>query len=249
MPNLDYVTTSPSRGTGEGIGVSPKLSWELGKGNTLAWESFLNYFRFNGDFDERSTTFLGTPPTYASDRLPYRQSTTSLRENLNWNRLLDKGARIEAKLGLNYNHRSSLAIFDGYDDAGTFLLHRTVDGHASDDGVTLKGKYAFPLVAGHSFEAGWDGELSQRTEDRHQVDVTPGGAPILDLDESYDAHVTRLALFTQDDWDITSRVSLYLGLRWEGIDTSSTGNTFADVKTRSGVWDPIVQASTPISAR
>jgi outer membrane receptor protein involved in Fe transport len=242
VANLDYVTTSPARGSGGGAGFSPKLSWELGKENTLTWDSFLNYRRFSGNFDESTTTFLGAPPTYASNFLPIKSTTTSARENLGWNRRLDNDARIEAKLGLDYNHRSSLAIFDGYDDAGTYILHRAIDGHAGDNGITLKGKYTFPLLAGHAFVAGWDGEHARRNEDRHQVDATPGGAPLLDLDESYDARVTRLALFSQDDWDVTSRLSLYLGLRWEGIDTSSIGNTFSKVKTRSGVWSPIVQA-------
>jgi outer membrane receptor protein involved in Fe transport len=241
VPNLDYVTDSPGRGSGGALDLSPKLAWNLGKDHSLTWDSFLHAVRFRGEFDERSTTFLGAPPTYASDNLAYTSSGATLNNSLSWSRRLENDARIEAKLGLNYNHRSTTAIFDGFDDAGTFTLHRTVDGHFTDDGVTLKGKYTFPLVTGHDFVAGWDGERSRRTEDRLQLDATPDGTTTADIDESYDARVTRLALFAQDDWEITSRVSLYAGLRWEGIDTSSTGNTFADVKTRSGVWSPIVQ--------
>ena len=241
VPNLDYVTDSPSRGSGGAFDLSPKLAWNLGKDHSLTWESFLHAVRFRGEFDERSTTYLGAPPTYASDNLAYTSSGANLNNSLSWSRRLGNDARIEARLGVNYNHRSTTAIFDGFDDAGTFTLHRTVDGHFTDDGVTLKGKYTFPLVASHDFVAGWDGERSRRTEDRLQLDVTPGGMTTADIDESYDARVTRLALFAQDDWDITSRASLYLGLRWEGIDTSSIGNTFSEVKTRSGVWSPIVQ--------
>ncbi len=241
-PDLDYVTESPSRGWGEHIGLSPKLTWNLGKDHTLTWEPFVNYSGFTGTFDDRSRTYLGTPPTYASNNLWYTASGGSLRNGLAWSRRLDNDARIEARLGINYNHRTTQAIFDGFDDADTYILHRVINGHSTDDGVTLKGKYTFPLVAGHALVAGWDGEHARRTEDRLQVDATPDGTITADIDESYDARVNRLALFTQDDWDITSRASLYLGLRWEGIDTRSTGNTFAQVKTRSGVWSPIVQA-------
>ena len=34
---------------------------------------------------------------------------------------------------------------------------------------------------------------------------------------------------------------MYAGLRWEGIDTTSEGNTFATVSRRSSVWSPLAQ--------
>jgi outer membrane receptor protein involved in Fe transport len=242
VPDLDYVTAASNRGSGDTIGVSPKLSWNWGSDHTLTWESFLNRNRFRGEFDERSTTYLGAPPTYGSDTLAYTQERTSFRNSATWARRLANDARIEAHLGFDYNRRSSLAIFDGFDPAETYFLHRTVDSHAADDGLTFKGKYVFPLVAGHAFVAGWDGEHARRTEERLQLDSNPAGAQTFAIDESYDARINRLALFSQDEWEVTPRASLYLGLRWEGIDTRSTGNTFDAVGTRSSVLSPIVQA-------
>jgi outer membrane receptor for ferrienterochelin and colicins len=242
IPDLDYVTESPVRGHGLAIGLAPRLNWDLGKEDALGWQSFLNYNRFRGEFDERTTLLFGEPPAFPSNNLAFAATNTSLRNDVDWKRSLGNEARIEAKLAVNYNHRSSSAVFDAFDPAGTYVLHRTVDGRVTDDGVTLKGKYTFPLVAGHSLVAGVDGEHARRTEDRLQVDATPAGATTFEIDESYDARVARLALYAQDDWDVTPRLALYLGLRWEGIDTRSTGNTFAEVHNRSGVWSPIVQA-------
>jgi outer membrane receptor protein involved in Fe transport len=39
----------------------------------------------------------------------------------------------------------------------------------------------------------------------------------------------------------TKQWSVYAGLRWEGLETKSSGNTYADVKNRSSVFSPILQ--------
>jgi outer membrane receptor protein involved in Fe transport len=56
-----------------------------------------------------------------------------------------------------------------------------------------------------------------------------------------DARVKRLALFAQDEWNITPQWSMYLGARWEGIRTHVEGNTFGTARNGSNVWSPILQ--------
>ncbi len=41
--------------------------------------------------------------------------------------------------------------------------------------------------------------------------------------------------------DLTPRWSLYLGARWEGIRTTTTGNTFNTGRSSSSVWSPVMQ--------
>jgi iron complex outermembrane receptor protein len=53
------------------------------------------------------------------------------------------------------------------------------------------------------------------------------------------ADTRRLALFAQDEWDITSQWSGYLGLRWEGIRTASDSPGEA-VKNTTSVWSPVL---------
>jgi outer membrane receptor protein involved in Fe transport len=242
LENLDYVTESPSSGYINTASFAPRVSWDLGKEQSLGWQGLIRYSRFRGEFDDRSTLLLGEPPPFPSSDTAYLASRHNVQNDFDWSRQLASGARIETKLSFDYNHRWSVAAFDGYDVNGSQILRRVVDGHSADDGVTLKGKYTFPLFTGHAVVAGWDGGYARRTEDRHELDATPAGATTLDLDESYDARITRLALFAQDDWDLTDRIALYLGVRWEGIGTRSTGTTFAEVHNRSGVWSPIAQA-------
>eukprot|EP01036_Dinobryon_divergens_P059698 gene59698-79641_t len=53
------------------------------------------------------------------------------------------------------------------------------------------------------------------------------------MDEDFSADVQRLALYAQDEWDFTPRLSIYAGLRWEGLQTDSHGAGFAPVRNRS----------------
>ena len=49
-----------------------------------------------------------------------------------------------------------------------------------------------------------------------------------------------MAVFGQDEWDLNSQWSMYAGLRWEGIATSST-TANGPVDNSSSVWSPILQ--------
>jgi len=236
-----YVTREDREFDGANVGFSPRLAWTLGKDNTLNLDGFLNSNRFHGEWVEHSTTFFGAPPQYATNNTDFRAQNLASRVNGTWIRKLANEARLEVKAGANYNHRESRAVLDALDAADVFVLHRTVDSNASDYGATTQGKYVLPFVPGHTFNLGWDGAASKRLEGRLQRDESPVGLPPFDIDESYDARIYRIAGYGQDEWDITPRFSAYLGLRWEGIETRSTGNTSADVRNRSSVWSPIAQ--------
>ena len=79
-------------------------------------------------------------------------------------------------------------------------------------------------------------------DNRIQRDDISTVAPAENLDEIYDANVKRLALFAQDEWDVSSTWSAYTGLRWEGLETLSEGNSLAAVQNRSDVFSPIFQS-------
>ena len=59
-------------------------------------------------------------------------------------------------------------------------------------------------------------------------------------DQVYDTSVRRLALYAQDEWQVTERFSAYGGVRWEGIETLAEGATIDAIRNRSGVTSPIV---------
>lgn len=82
--------------------------------------------------------------------------------------------------------------------------------------------------------------------ERDAIRVFP---PDLPLDETFEARVTRLALYAQDEWDIAPQWSIYLGLRWEGIRIRAAGNAFESTRSSSNVWSPIMQTLWKIPGR
>ncbi|WP_232062995.1 TonB-dependent siderophore receptor [Undibacterium sp. KW1] len=248
-------------GTFNNVGFSPRVNWNLENGDTVTTQSFVNASRFDGySSDVRSPVFGAVTdkdkqflqPTYASDFQKINSDFAMLRTNLNWIHKLADSAKLDVKMGVNYNKRNSEVGFAGYDDTHAQILDRKSVSEATDKGLTMSGKYSAPFVQDHSFVFGWDGAYSKRGETRTQVDISnPSILKPINLDENFNADVTRLAVFAQDEWNVTKLWSVYGGLRWEGIDTSSSGdfkgkvldkdNTFYSIHNKFSVWSPILQ--------
>ncbi|MBC3919682.1 TonB-dependent receptor [Undibacterium sp. CY18W] len=240
-PNLLRHTDSLGWGTFTNVGFSPRVNWNLENGDTVTTQSFINANRFVGNNRDSST---GTPSTYASDNQQIQSDATMLRTNLNWIHKLADSAKLDFKLGANYNKRTSDVGLLGYNVNKTQILDRKSTSGGTDKGITMSGKYSAPFVENHSFVFGWDGAYSKRSETREQTDkvTDPDNKLIaIPLNEDFTADVTRLALFAQDEWNVTKQWSVYGGLRWEGLDTRSQGNTFNEVHNKSSVWSPILQ--------
>eukprot|EP01032_Pedospumella_encystans_P017497 gene17497-19935_t len=148
---------------------------------------------------------------------------------------------VTVKAGISINRRDIDYAFHGANANSLPWLVRKVASSASDSSTTSSGKYLTPLWPGHSFGAGWDGSFTRRSETRLQRDSTPQGAPFYALDQDYTADVKRVALYAQDEWDVTARLQAYLGLRWEGLDTGTVGRAMDKVQSRSSVWSPVLQ--------
>ena len=239
--DLHYLSVQDHQGRGRNLSTAPKLQWVLSGDQTLAVDVFANVNRFQGQFPERSTTFVGAGPIYDSTENRFEQDFIASRVNAIWTRRGD-GSRTEVRVGANYNHRDAEFIAQNFDETGRAVLDRVITSSGGDTGFTTMGKYSAALIEGHYFTFGWDAQTSKRTEDRVQRDtaLVPGFREF-DIDESYRAEVTRAAFFGQDEWDVTDRLSAYLGLRWEGIETRSQSSSIPQIKNTSSVWSPIVQ--------
>jgi outer membrane receptor protein involved in Fe transport len=105
-----------------------------------------------------------------------------------------------------------------------------------------------PWLKDHALGLGWDGGLSIYREHETQDDATLPGTQSFDFDNSFDAHINRLALYVQDEWNVTPAWSLYLGARWEGVDTRTTGPGL-DASSRLSVLSPLMQTLWKIPER
>ena len=232
-------TLERNEGTIDQLILAPRMNWTFDGGDSLAWNTLLE--RTWRKFDQSSfeTVVSGQPSTYPDNGFTLANNTRNERSDVTWTRTVGADGKLVVKASVNLNNRQSDYLFRGIGAGGS--LARRVLSDAIDNTATLSGKYLAPLGGSHNLGIGWDGGRTERSEARLQRDSTFAGAPLGELDEQYQAVVHRMALFAQDEWSVTPRLQLYLGLRWEGLRTTTTGRGFTEVGSRASVFSPIGQ--------
>jgi outer membrane receptor for ferrienterochelin and colicins len=240
------------KGSFDGINIGPRLNWTFENGDTLTSQSFINY----GRFSRTSETVVAAVPASAAGDNPYLDWDMTnvnlfFRTDLNWVKKLDAGAKLDMKIGGVVGALRNDSYRQGYTEQdGDLTLDNYVKSRGTDRGFTSTGKYSRPLGEGHALAAGWDVGLSNRDDSRVQRERRYGDVPPdlalreyedFPLDQQFDGDVTRVAAFVQDEWNVTPRWSVYMGVRWEGIRSAVTGNDFDATKTRTSVWSPLFQ--------
>ena len=225
--------------------LAPRVTWTMANGDTLAWQSLIDISRASNTGTSIETTLTGTPTRSPLSHFMASAADEVLRSDVNWSHRIG-AARLTAKLAANSSRRRGDYLYTGTDLAGTPTLTRHVSSSVRDDSTGSSGKLLLPLWAGHDIGLGWDGTYSRRREMRVQHDTLPNEAV---LDQDYTADVTRLALFAQDEWAIGERLQVYVGLRWEGLDSTTRGRTLPPVDTRASVWSPVLQALWKVPER
>ena len=221
--------------------LTPRLNWTLANGDTLTWLSLLDWYHTDFAGTATETVALGPASAYPRNRVASQARIFSARSDISWVHAFGAAGQLTGKLGVNHNRRDTDYAFHGSGGDGAPLLLRAVVSDAIDDSVTSTGKYLARLGAGHALSLGWDGSAIRRSEARHQRDTFYAGGLPYALDEDYTADVGRLALFAQDEWDVTPQLQMYAGVRREGLRTATEGRTLPQVRTRASVWSPVAQ--------
>ena len=236
-------------GTFHGAGITPRLNWTFANGDTLTWQTFANYNRNpNGENARSYVIELGPDVPFPIALTHLKFDSTLARSDVNWVHKLADGAKLDLKFGLNVGDRTNEYDQQSFDRSHLQIFDSHVVSTSRDSGFTFAGKYSTPIVEGHSLVAGWDTGVSKRTETQDQRDTVPGSAAAISLTD-FDASVVKLAAFAQDEWNVTKDWSVYLGLRWEGLSTTSNGNSYDEVRNRSSVWSPLMQTLYKIADR
>lgn len=223
------------------LALTPRLNWNLDNGDTLSWQSLIDFYRNVNWGHDHETAAPESASQYPDNNYRASSHTGLLRSDLSWAHRIDADSKLNAKLGLNYNKRETDYNFYGYPLRQSQAFNRHVVSNAIDSSVSSSGKYLSRFRDDHSLALGWDFTQTLRSETRSQYDLQPHDTKIDTLFEDYKANVRRVAVFAQDEWDVTSRLQAYLGLRWEGLNTETTGRLMSSVQTRSSVWSPVMQ--------
>jgi outer membrane receptor protein involved in Fe transport len=164
-----------------------------------------------------------------------------LREELNWIHKFGSGAKLDAKLTGTIGAADNTMYRIGAGSPGVSALHELVQSNNSVHGLSTMGKFTSASWDGHALAFGWDGGYLTSPDARRERESYAPDLPLPGGDEFYTSNVARLAVYSQDEWNVTKNWSVYLGARWEGIQTRVEGNTFATAHNRSTVFSPLFQ--------
>jgi outer membrane receptor protein involved in Fe transport len=251
-PNLSRASTWDDHGHGDGFNLSPRINWLLDNGDTLTSQTFFNWNRFASNSHGRTETAFGAAPDYDRTDNTYSNHNAFGRTDLNWVHKLGDGAKLDLKAAVSEARNSADSLQLAGSNGLPPNLFRTVTSASSEQGFSTQGKFSTPYTFSkpaegepeateHALSMGWDAGVTQRDDVRVQHDADLPGSSPMNSDEGFSAKVTRLALYGQDEWNITPRWSVYTGLRWEGLDTRADGGSIDAVQNRSSVFSPLMQ--------
>lgn len=239
--------TSSSEGSGDyrGGALLPRLSWKFENGDELNLSAAIHANRNGYEGVSRNDNLVGSfaDPDYVEFLSRSPNSMTMVQGELGWVAKLAGG-----KLDLKASAARSRSANDMFNDMYTLGRARRLlrDWDSVDRGhrTSLRGKYTRSLFDGHSLGAGLEGSVqeNEQTRDRHeQLDQdTPTR-----MAERFEPHIERLAAYVQDEWSISKQFSVYLGARWEGVQTDSEADGGPDgsfsTSSRAHVLSPVVQ--------
>ena len=220
---------------GWGYNVAPRFNYKISDEQTLSLATFFQkgYWNYSTDYINRAVS--GNP--VFDDNAIQGGFWENRRGNLTWIHRFSEDQRIEIKAGVQQ--------FRGGFDLNNLRANVTqlkTGGNNRDDAITQAGKYSQLLGDQHTFTAGWDLETRERQERRTTTDGA--GLALLSAFEgqAFEAKMNRQAFYIQDEWEISPKWQLYLGLRNERIVSEST-NTTSPLVNVSSVTSPLAHVT------
>jgi outer membrane receptor for ferrienterochelin and colicins len=223
------------------VNLTPRLNYNFENGDTLTAQTFANWANFRTAEVSSVDTLIGPLPPYP--RLEQRMTNHNhvFRQELNWVHKFESGAKLDAKLTGQYVGADNAMYRFGSGNAAASPLRTFIKSDLVVRGLSSTGKYTSGRFEGHALAFGWDGGYQSNDDARRERDAAAPDVALPGGDEFYDAKISRLAVYGQDEWNVTPAWSVYLGARWEGIRTSTAGNTYSEVKNSTSVLSPVAQ--------
>jgi iron complex outermembrane receptor protein len=219
---------------GYGFNLGPRLNWKLSDEQTLGLSSFLQKGWWNNRTDYANRAISGSPV------LEDDSQQKGTWQNLNVNGIFNYRFAGDQRIELRAGARGNRWTFDARNLRQGAETLRSVGG-GDDTGLTQAGKYSRLLGEAHSLTTGWD--LEWRTREERRTTTRNGVLLIPEFEgQPFDATVQRVAVYIQDEWDISPQWQTVLGLRHERIVTRSEGSSAAGtstVRNTSSVLSPL----------
>jgi len=238
----------------KGLNANARLQWPLGEGESLMLMPMM-MFSEGGGWSRSVAEFSGDLPPglqpYDSSRSENDSRFMLARLNGLWRQRLGEG-RMEWRGGVGAS-QSSGSSWRGEFEGGEALPPLRESSDSRERNGHLNAKYSLTLAEDHSLVAGAEADVARRTESARSTLLDPStgtplidadtGQPVLDSRDELGASTQRLALYAQDEWNLTPQWAAHAGLRWEGITTEGDGAASTEDRHNvSSVWTPLLHA-------
>ncbi len=225
-----------------GLHLTPRFNYKFENGDTLNFQPFLMTSKSNSQtFNQvnelfRSSTYFG-PQSYATANASNESETTFLRGFGNWQHKFENNGKLVVRFGGGLGKMNSSSMRYQFNQTGQQIDVISDVNNTRDRTLNTGGKLTMPIGDAHTIATGWELEAGKRSQTRTSLD---NGLPqYAESGDNLDASTRRIALFVQDEFDISPQFSAYAGVRWEGIHTSSS-STRQNVDNDSRVWSPVL---------
>jgi outer membrane receptor protein involved in Fe transport len=219
----------------------PRLNWKIDESNELnlsaglqasshAWSGASHNDNLAGAFG--NPDWIDMPGRTSGDQW-------MMRGEIGWIAKI-AGGKLDLSLSGERSRDENGNDTDYYSAGRAHHLLRDWDTVYRPHRMSFRGKFARSLFDGHSLVTGIDASRQRNEDTRDRVD-RQDDAPATHVVEAYEPQVTRLAGYVQDEWNVTKQWSMYLGGRWEGVQTDSAGTNVPETTSRSHVLSPVAQ--------
>jgi outer membrane receptor for ferrienterochelin and colicins len=237
---LDQNGTSRQDEDRKGVFITSRFQWRLGPGEQFMFQPFYGNNKSNNYSEGTLNQTIGaTPAQYATSRNNGDFAFNTARFMTSLSKRLNETTTYELRGGGGQFNSQRNSLTEQFAANGTRTLTQYSEGDAKDRSFNVAGKLAVRWGEGHNFATGAEWEQSKRVE--NSLTVLNGVPQLREFNEDLDVKTKRQAWYIQDEWDPSPKVSTSVGLRWEGIETTSD-LAANPVKNKSSVWSPLAHA-------
>ena len=219
-------THSDSKSLRHNYFFSPRAQWRLGAGEQFGLQAFLAHNTVASETPATLDQPFGNNPDqpYATRVGAFDGRFDVARINANLNQRIDDANRYELRAGVGRFWSNNTSTANQFDTLGMRTLNQISRNDVRDLSWSTSGKLMTNLASrGHALTSGYEYESVRRDLDGTTL---VNGAPQLgNIGTKFFTSTKRLALYAQDDWDISPQFAANLGIRFEEIRTKTRDAT------------------------
>eukprot|EP01032_Pedospumella_encystans_P030615 gene30615-34553_t len=224
------------------VGLGPRLNWKLENDDQLNLSAYIQSQRYGYGSGTLTGNRTGSfpQPDYVDRQSAGDNRSTYGNIDINWVTKI-AGGKLDAKANIGRASSDGESRSTSYTaDRKTVLLREgATSSRFTHSGTT--GKYTRTVFDGHALSTGWEVSRQGSEDANRRVEGIIGLAPDR-IEEAFNPVVTKAAVYAQDEWNLSKDWSVYLGARWETIETDSSGTGLQTTRLREDAREIIRRA-------